>query len=79
KGARNHQNQQEIGRSPGPIMPPVAVATRSRQNPTVLRGLQLSPEELAKAGVSEDLIRISVGIEHIDDIIADIDQALTAA
>ncbi|MEZ5688898.1 MAG: aminotransferase class I/II-fold pyridoxal phosphate-dependent enzyme [Caenibius sp.] len=40
---------------------------------------QLSPEELAKAGVSEDLIRISVGIEHIDDIIADIDQALTAA
>ena len=37
---------------------------------------QLSPEELAKAGVSEDLVRISVGIEHIDDIIADIEQAL---
>ena len=37
---------------------------------------QLSPEELAKAGVSEDLVRISVGIEHIDDIIADVDQAL---
>ena len=40
---------------------------------------QLSPEELAKAGVSEDLVRISVGIEHIGDIIADIEQALTAA
>ena len=40
---------------------------------------QLSPEELAKAGVSEDLVRISVGIEHIDDILADIEQALTAA
>ena len=40
---------------------------------------QLSPEELAKAGVSEDLVRISVGIEHIDDIIADIEQALAAA
>ncbi len=40
---------------------------------------QLNPEELASAGVSEDLIRISVGIEHIDDIIADIDQALTTA
>ena len=40
---------------------------------------QLSPEELARAGVSEDLVRISVGIEHIDDIIADIEQALTAA
>jgi len=37
---------------------------------------QLSPEELTTAGVSEDLVRISVGIEHVDDIIADIDQAL---
>ena len=40
---------------------------------------QLNPEELASAGVSEDLVRISVGIEHIDDIIADISQALDAA
>lgn len=40
---------------------------------------QLSPAELAKAGVSEDLIRISVGIEHIDDIIADVEQALAAS
>lgn len=40
---------------------------------------QLAPEELAKAGVSEDLVRISVGIEHIDDIIADVDQALEKA
>jgi len=37
---------------------------------------QLNEEELAKAGVSEDLVRISVGIEHIDDIIADVSQAL---
>ncbi|HHY48707.1 MAG TPA: O-acetylhomoserine aminocarboxypropyltransferase/cysteine synthase [Alphaproteobacteria bacterium] len=37
---------------------------------------QLGPEELGKAGVSEDMVRISVGIEHIDDIIADIEQAL---
>ncbi|MCZ2721604.1 aminotransferase class I/II-fold pyridoxal phosphate-dependent enzyme [Marinomonas sp. 15G1-11] len=40
---------------------------------------QLDAEELAKAGVSEDLIRISVGIEHIDDIIADVTQALEKA
>ncbi|MGA9659435.1 MAG: aminotransferase class I/II-fold pyridoxal phosphate-dependent enzyme [Asticcacaulis sp.] len=40
---------------------------------------QLSPEELIKAGASEDLIRISVGIEHIDDIIADVAQALDKA
>jgi O-acetylhomoserine (thiol)-lyase len=39
---------------------------------------QLGPEELARAGVSEDLVRISVGIEHIDDIIADVDQALAS-
>ncbi|MBT4986172.1 MAG: O-acetylhomoserine/O-acetylserine sulfhydrylase, partial [Proteobacteria bacterium] len=38
----------------------------------------LSPEELATSGVSEDLIRLSIGIEHIDDIIEDIDQALEA-
>jgi O-acetylhomoserine (thiol)-lyase len=37
---------------------------------------QLNAEELATAGVSEDLVRISVGIEHVEDIIADISQAL---
>ena len=40
---------------------------------------QLNAEELIKAGVSEDLVRISVGIEHIDDIIADVEQALDKA
>ncbi|MCC7033340.1 MAG: aminotransferase class I/II-fold pyridoxal phosphate-dependent enzyme [Acidobacteria bacterium] len=40
---------------------------------------QLSPAELATAGVSDDMIRLSVGIEHIDDLIADLDQALRAA
>lgn len=39
---------------------------------------QLDADELKSAGVSEDLIRISVGIEHIDDIIADVSQALNA-
>ena len=40
---------------------------------------QLSPAELEKAGVSEDMIRLSIGIEHSDDIMADLDQALAAA
>ena len=40
---------------------------------------QLTPEELVTAGVPEDMVRLSVGIEHIDDIIADLEQALTAA
>lgn len=39
---------------------------------------QLNDEELAAAGVSADLVRISVGIENIDDIIADVTQALDA-
>ena len=40
---------------------------------------QLGPEELATACVSEDMVRLSIGIEHPDDIIADIEQALAAA
>ena len=39
---------------------------------------QLAPEELAKAGVPEDAVRLSIGIEHIDDLLADLDQALAA-
>jgi O-acetylhomoserine (thiol)-lyase len=39
---------------------------------------QLSAEELVKAGVTEDTVRLSVGIEHIDDLLADLEQALAA-
>jgi O-acetylhomoserine (thiol)-lyase len=39
---------------------------------------QMSPEEQRKAGVRPGTIRLSIGIEHIDDIIADLDQALAA-
>jgi O-acetylhomoserine (thiol)-lyase len=48
-------------------------------HPATTTHRQLGPEELATAGVREDMVRLSIGIEHIDDIIADIDQALTAA
>ena len=40
---------------------------------------QLSPEELTSAGVSTDMVRLSIGIEHIEDILADVDQALKAS
>ncbi|QPN90921.1 bifunctional O-acetylhomoserine aminocarboxypropyltransferase/cysteine synthase [Proteus vulgaris] len=40
---------------------------------------QLNDEELERAGVSRDLIRLSIGIEHIDDILADLEQALKAS
>ena len=47
-------------------------------HPATTTHRQLNAQELETAGVSEDLVRISVGIEHIDDIIADIEQALAA-
>ncbi len=39
---------------------------------------QMSDEELIAAGVGPDLVRLSVGIEHVDDILADLEQALAA-
>ncbi|MBL3529268.1 MAG: aminotransferase class I/II-fold pyridoxal phosphate-dependent enzyme [gamma proteobacterium endosymbiont of Lamellibrachia anaximandri] len=48
-------------------------------HPATTTHRQLNPEEMERAGVSEDLVRLSVGLEHIDDILADIDQALAAA
>jgi O-acetylhomoserine (thiol)-lyase len=40
---------------------------------------QMTPDELAKAGVRPEAVRLSVGLEHIDDILADLDQALAGA
>jgi O-acetylhomoserine (thiol)-lyase len=40
---------------------------------------QLGPDELRRANITADMIRLSVGIEHIDDIIDDLDQALGSA
>ena len=37
---------------------------------------QLNPDEMKKAGVSPEMVRLSIGIEHIDDLIADLEQAL---
>ncbi len=48
-------------------------------HPATTTHRQLNPDELKSAGVSEDLVRLSIGIEHVDDIIADITQALDAA
>lgn len=48
-------------------------------HPATTTHRQLNAEELAAAGVSEAMVRLSIGIEHIDDILADVDQALTAS
>jgi O-acetylhomoserine (thiol)-lyase len=48
-------------------------------HPATTTHRQLTDEELKTAGVSADLIRLCVGIEHVDDLIADLDQALAEA
>jgi O-acetylhomoserine (thiol)-lyase len=48
-------------------------------HPASMTHRQLNEQELAAAGVSSDLIRVSVGLEHIDDLCADFDQALDKA
>jgi O-acetylhomoserine (thiol)-lyase len=48
-------------------------------HPATTTHRQLSPPELERAGVSVDMVRLSIGIEHIDDIVADLDQALAAS
>ncbi|MEA2538510.1 MAG: O-acetylhomoserine (thiol)-lyase, partial [Chloroflexota bacterium] len=40
---------------------------------------QLSDEEQVSTGTTPDLIRLSVGLEHVDDLIADLDQAIRTA
>ncbi len=48
-------------------------------HPATTTHSQLDEGELAAAGVSQDMVRLSIGIEHIDDILADLDQALAKA
>ena len=45
-------------------------------HPATTTHRQLNEQELAKAGVKPDMVRLSIGIEHIDDLMADLDQAL---
>jgi O-acetylhomoserine (thiol)-lyase len=45
-------------------------------HPATTTHQQLSAEEQLATGVTQDFIRLSIGLEHIDDIIADIDQSL---
>jgi len=54
----------------------VADARTSVLHPASTTHRQLTDQQLVDAGIGPDLVRMSVGIEHIDDIIADIKQAL---
>ena len=46
-------------------------------HPATMTHSAIPKEERAKIGITDSLIRLSVGIEHIDDIIADLEQALS--
>jgi O-acetylhomoserine (thiol)-lyase len=48
-------------------------------HPATTTHQQLTPEEQRATGVTPDFVRLSIGIEHIDDILADIDQAIAAS
>lgn len=48
-------------------------------HPATTTHRQLNAEELVKAGCSEDMVRLSIGLEHISDLLADLEQALAAA
>ena len=55
----------------------VADARTGVLHPASTTHRQLTDEQLLAAGISPELVRLSVGIEHPDDIIADLDQALS--
>ena len=48
-------------------------------HPATTTHSQLNPDQQGDAGISPELVRLSIGIEHIDDIIEDIDKGLAAA
>ena len=61
------------------IVTHVADAKTSVLHPASHTHRQLNDEQLVAAGVSPGMIRLSVGIEHVDDIIGDLEQALAAS
>ena len=48
-------------------------------HPATTTHSQLNEEQQREAGITSELVRLSIGIEHIDDIIEDLDQALSKA
>ena len=48
------------------------------EHPWTMTHASMPPDARAEAGITEDMIRVSVGIEHVDDLVADLDQALGA-
>lgn len=79
KGGRNAATKFMDSLKVAEIATHVADARTCCLHPASTTHRQLTPQELINCGISEDLIRLSVGIEHIDDIIEDVAQALEAS
>ena len=65
-----------IARGRGPLDAAIELDRRFQLHERVSSSLALTPEEQQSTGVTPDYIRLSIGTEHADDVIADIDQAL---
>ena len=78
KGGREAASKFMAGLKLASIATHVADAKTCVLHPASTTHRQMNDAELAAAGVSPDLIRLSVGIEDIADLLADLDQALAA-
>ena len=58
------------------LMPSLGHVATTLSHPASTSHRGLAPEERARIGIGEGLVRCSVGLEHIDDLVADFDQAL---
>ncbi len=77
KGGRNAAAKMMDHLQLAAIVTHVADARTSVLHPASHTHRQMNDEQLREAGVAPDLIRLSVGLEHIDDIIADLEQAIS--
>lgn len=75
KGARSDATRLMDSLRLAKIVVHVADARTCVLHPASMTHRQLTDEQLVKAGISPTMVRFSVGIEHIDDILADLDQA----
>ena len=79
---RRHGRLRHQGRSRRRLIKHLANVGDARSlaiHPATTTHSQLNEDQLLAAGIPPELVRLSIGIEHIDDILADIDQALAAA
>jgi len=61
-----------------PAMQPLETALDSIEHPVTMTHSSVDPTVIARMGITSDLVRVSIGIEDVEDLIADLDAALSA-